>query len=71
MKKKMKFKTNLMCEGCKSRITPLLDREEGIESWQVDLEDENKILTVESDDVSGEEVIDILQKAGYLASFLN
>jgi len=60
-----------MCEGCKSRITPLLDREEGIESWQVDLEDENKILTVESDDVSGEEVIDILQKAGYLASFLN
>ncbi|MFC2123271.1 heavy-metal-associated domain-containing protein [Bacteroidota bacterium] len=67
----MKFKTNLMCDGCKSRITPLLDREKGIKGWELNLADENKTLTIEENGITKEEVIDLLGKAGYKASSLD
>ena len=68
MGNKIKLKTNLMCEGCKSRITPFLDGEKQIKSWQINLEDENKVLTVEGEGISGEDIIEILKKAGYKGS---
>ncbi len=34
--KTSKFKTNINCGGCISKITPYLDKQKGIESWEVD-----------------------------------
>ena len=64
---KIKLRTNLMCEGCKARITPFLDQEEKIENWNLDLNDENKVLYVEGEEISVEEVIKLISKAGYQA----
>jgi len=60
-----------MCEGCKARITPFLDQDEKIKSWNLDLDDENKVLTVEGEGISEEEAISIISKAGYQASGVN
>ena len=71
MGSELKFKTNLSCDGCKARITPFLDKHEGIKSWELNLGDENKILTIEEEGISSEEVIDILRETGYQASSLD
>ena len=71
MGSELKFKTNLMCDGCKAKITPFLDKEEGIKNWKINLQDENKTLTIEEEGISSEEVIDLLKKIGYQASSLD
>ena len=44
----LKFKTNIKCTGCLGKVTPHLDSAEGVESWEVDLENPDRILTVNS-----------------------
>ena len=34
--KTLKFKTNINCGGCVSKVTPFLNNQEGVESWEVD-----------------------------------
>ncbi|UOY06782.1 heavy-metal-associated domain-containing protein [Muricauda sp. SCSIO 64092] len=64
---KMKFKTNINCSGCVSKVTPFLDKQEGIENWEVNTENPDKILTVESNSASKKEVIETLGKIGFKA----
>ena len=64
---KMKFKTSINCSGCVSKVTPFLDKQEGIENWEVDTENPDKILTVESNGTSKNEVIETLGKIGFKA----
>lgn len=66
----LKFKTNINCGGCVSKVTPFLDKQEGIENWKVDTEDPNKILTVQGNGVTDEDVKDTLQKIGFKAEKL-
>lgn len=61
----LKFKTNLMCQGCKMSITPILNNTDGIEKWELDLQQKDKQLSVYSNGISASEVISILQEAGY------
>ncbi len=42
----LKFKTNINCGGCIAKVTPFLDKAEGIASWSVDTNVPEKILTV-------------------------
>lgn len=63
----LKFKTNINCTGCLSKVTPILNGENEINRWEVDLENNNKILSVETDKKSAEEVAAIVQKAGFKA----
>lgn len=63
--KKFKFKTNIHCGGCVAAVKPLLDRAEGIGNWEVDTENQDKILTVESAGISEEAVIETVRKAGF------
>ena len=63
--KTLKFKTNINCNGCISSVTPFLNELDGVETWKVDIEDANKILTVESEHVSTEEIIQTVKKVGF------
>lgn len=63
--KKMKFKTNINCGGCIASVTPNLDKVAGKGNWQVDISNPEKILTVEVEDISEEEVKEAVRRAGY------
>ncbi len=67
---KMKFKTNINCGGCISKVTPFLDKQEGIKNWEVDTNDPDKILTVESEGVPQNQIIETLGKIGFNAEYL-
>ncbi|TXI31348.1 MAG: hypothetical protein E6Q58_05250 [Niabella sp.] len=61
----MKFKTNINCEGCISKVKPALDNAEGIVKWAVDTTNPAKILTVEVNGITQEEVIKLVKQKGY------
>lgn len=68
--KSLKFKTNINCGGCVASVTPHLDNADGVCEWEVDTANKDKILTVTTEGVSEEQVIEIIQKAGYKAETL-
>ncbi|MFO7843211.1 MAG: heavy-metal-associated domain-containing protein [Bacteroidales bacterium] len=67
----LKFKTNLKCEGCKNAVRPFLNQIEAINSWDVDLSHNDKILTVKANTISEDEIAaqvkEAFSKAGYIA----
>ena len=65
--KEFQFKTNINCGGCIASVKPHLDKAEGIRQWNVDITNKDKILTVKSEGISEEQVLDILKKTGYKA----
>ncbi len=70
MNRILKFKTTLLCNGCKSTVAPFLDNAEGISSWNIDLENDDKILTVNSAGITHGEVKELIENAGYTAKEL-
>ncbi|RYY46209.1 MAG: hypothetical protein EOO06_15010 [Chitinophagaceae bacterium] len=64
---KYQFKTNIMCSSCVAKVTPHLDGNSNIRNWQVDTQNPEKILSVEADNLTEEEVKGLVQKAGYKA----
>ena len=62
-----KFKTNIQCNGCIAKVTPSLNKVEGIQKWDVDITNPQKILTIESPMLSADELIKIVKEAGYNA----
>ncbi|MBX7201640.1 MAG: heavy-metal-associated domain-containing protein [Bacteroidia bacterium] len=69
-KKEVKFKTNLSCGGCISKVRNDLDNHPGIASWNVDISSPDKILTVQSEGASDEEVIEIIKSKGFKADLM-
>lgn len=63
----LKFKTTLNCGGCVSKVKSDLDNAEGIEEWNVDTENADKILTVSSTGITEDEVITIIKSKGFKA----
>ncbi|MFL9843378.1 heavy-metal-associated domain-containing protein [Flavobacterium rhizosphaerae] len=63
--KEQKFKTTINCGGCVAKVTPFLDAETGIESWDIDTTTADKILTVKSDTVSQSRIMEIVTNAGF------
>lgn len=59
------FKTNINCSSCLEKVTPFLNEAKGIEKWEVDTFNREKILTLKSEGISEQEVIEIVQKAGF------
>jgi copper chaperone len=68
---KYQFKTNIQCNGCVQAVTPYLDANNEIKHWEVDINNPNKVLTVETDHLSGEMIRNIVKIAGYSAEQLN
>ncbi len=61
----LKFKTNINCGGCVAKVTPALNNADGICHWNVDTNDTNKTLTVHTDGITEQEVLDVVEKAGF------
>jgi len=66
----LKFKTNVNCGGCIATITPHLNQLKGIIKWNVDTTNPLKILTVETQDLTPGDIVDLLGKAGYKADLI-
>lgn len=64
---KLKFKTNINCGGCLAKVTPFLDENEYIDHWEVDLTHDDRILSVETNELMITDIIDVVNKAGYKA----
>ncbi|MDP3245055.1 MAG: heavy-metal-associated domain-containing protein [bacterium] len=69
--KNFQFKTNINCSSCVATVTPFLNDAEGVCHWEVDTTNKEKILTVESEGISKQEVIEAVQKAGFKIEPLN
>ena len=64
--KTLQFNTNINCGGCIKAVTPTLNGEKGITSWQVDTANPNKVLTV-TGDITEEQVLALVEDAGFKA----
>ncbi len=62
----IKLKTNIKCMGCIATVTPVLNEKAGENNWSVDLNDPQRILTVETEKAE-QEIIDAVKKAGFEA----
>ncbi len=65
--KELKFKTNLNCGGCVSKVQSDLDNASGVCEWNVDTDNSDKILTVKSEGITEDQVIAIVNKKGFKA----
>ncbi len=63
----IKFKTNIKCGGCIATVTPALNALAGVYKWEVDTANADKILTVEAEGLSAQEVAETIKKAGFTA----
>lgn len=63
--KSYSFKTNIKCGGCIATVKPVLDAVNGINEWNVDTANPDKILTVKADGVSESEIMELVKKAGF------
>jgi copper chaperone len=61
------FKTTLNCQGCVSKAGPVLDKLEGVISWEANTQHPDKILTIHSEGVQPEAVQAALGKIGFKA----
>lgn len=59
------FKTTINCANCLRAVTPFLNEEKEISSWQVDTNNPDKLLTVQGESVRPEQVIQAVQEAGF------
>jgi hypothetical protein len=59
------FKTNLLNPQVVDRIKPHIQNISGIRRWNVDLQDIDKVLRIEAQNVSPRRVEMVLQRAGY------
>ena len=59
------FTSNIACNGCLSKVKPFLDELEGVVKWEVDIENSQKILTVQSNELSADQIQEAVIKAGY------
>ena len=66
--KTLKFKTNIQCSNCLVKVTPKLNEQTGIESWNVDLQDPDRTLTVETENLEPEDIKKAVLKAGFIAN---
>lgn len=65
MEKEFKFKTTINCGGCTAKVTPVLDEAEGIQEWKVDTDNPDKILTVKSNGITEDKVIEKIKSRGF------
>lgn len=65
--KTIELKTNIMCGSCVAKVTPALNETVGEANWKVDTQNPKKILTVSTNQLSEDEVIKAVEKAGFKA----
>ncbi|MFN6945908.1 MAG: copper chaperone [Cytophagaceae bacterium] len=68
--KVLKFKTDIDSKRALAGLMPLLDREEMISKWKLDVDSPEHILNVSGDEITPEMVIKIVRESGYEAELL-
>lgn len=63
--KKHQFKTTIKCAGCLEKVSPFLNEKLTPEEWNVDIFTPSKILTVETDKMTAEEIEAKVKEAGF------
>lgn len=61
----LQFKTTIKCSGCLEKVTPFLNEQLTPQEWSVDILTPAKILTVNSDKMTAEEVEEKVKQAGF------
>lgn len=61
----IKFKTNINCGGCLAKVTPFLNQERTIDTWDVNIHSPEKILTIKSLTINPQIVINAVHLAGF------
>lgn len=61
--KTLKFKSNIKCTGCLAKVSPLLNEESMLESWEVNILTPEKTLTVTTNEEDEEKVKEIIENA--------
>lgn len=67
----LQFNTNINCGNCIKSVTPFLNALESIEAWEVDTDNPEKVLTVNTEETAATveaAVLDALQQAGFKAA---
>ena len=65
------FKTNIRDEYDVEKIALLMTEDPRIKKWNIDLQDIDKVLRIESQQVQEQEIIARIRKAGYYCEELN
>ena len=68
--KVIKLKTNIHCGGCIASVTPFLNANSDIKKWDVDTNNPQKVLTVQTAHLEANDIKSIVQKAGFKAEIL-
>lgn len=61
----LQFKTTINCTGCLEKVAPFLKENLSPEAWSVDLSDPAKVLTVTTDSVTAENIVEKIKRAGF------
>jgi hypothetical protein len=64
------FATNIKTETDKRNISLVLNENQAIQQWNIDLEDIDCVLRIESDTLSEQEIIDIIRNQDFKCSQL-
>ncbi len=64
--KKFVFETSIKCGNCLRSVSPILNSMVEIDTWSVDLEHQNHLLTIEGE-VDANEIVDKLANIGFSA----
>lgn len=56
--------------GCVGKVTPFLNTKEGINKWEVNIYTPEKILTVETENLTAEDIQKEVEKAGFRAEVI-
>ncbi len=59
------LKTNIRNRRHVKAVAPLLDARENISRWNIDLNDIDKVLRIESTEIEITEVVQLIQEAGF------
>ncbi len=65
MDQEYKFKTNINCGGCIKAVSSFLNEEADIQSWEVDTDNPDKVLTVKTNTLSPHKIMTIVGDAGF------
>jgi len=60
----LQFKTNINCGSCIRSVTNFINDVEGIDKWEVDTDNPDKILTVEGQ-ATVEAIVEAVEDAGF------
>ena len=59
------FTTSINCGGCVAAVTPYLQSLQSVQSWHVDTDNPQKILTISGTDLQENHIIATVEKAGF------